>query len=370
MNYRYLLIAGVLLIASAVGAFAQAIQNVEVHGYMLNRFYAPESGSARVVTERVSLSAQGQLGADGKAYIELYFHPWMTDDVLPSSANPRYTLEQYRTYLESAYVDLPLGAGRVRFGKGRQLNFGITPSYPNRKTTQYGIVSETFTMPRIVGLQYAQKFGNFDWGATLYQDYRMGNAKIGYFPNAPSNVFVPHFVNKDDNANLSSNLAGSIKLGLSSPCFSWHVSAAKGKLEAEDIAFIAAQYPSGTSDNSDDHTMYGFDMMWSPSPFVLKGEWYSGDFSFLNITGYSFLVGYEPKDKTRFYVRYETLNNDQPAVGNPYTWDTQQLTFGIVQPIRKGVWVELNYEQNMEDPPVGTPGINNNLLFLEVFTGF
>ena len=350
-----ILILMLIFVASVVSA--QTIQNVEVHGYMQNRFYTPESGSARIVTERVSLSAIGQMGTDGTAYIEMYLHPWM-----PTVA------EQYRTYLESAYVDLPLAGGRIRVGKGRQLNFGVTPSYPNRKTSQYSIVSETFTQDRIVGAQFSRKQGSFDMGATLYSDYRIGTRSIGTFPNAsPANV-VPHFVNKDDPANPSGQLAGSLKLGMSTPTFSWHVSGAVGQFLQADADTIAAAY--GTTTTNRDHNMYGVDATYKQGKMIGKVEWYNGDFSFMNIKGFSILAGYEPKDKMRVYARYETLDNDQPATANPRTWDTKQFTVGIVKPIRKGVWAELNYERNMESPPAGVQNIKNDLLFLELFTGF
>jgi hypothetical protein len=65
------------------------------------------------------------------------------------------------------------------------------------------------------------------------------------------------------------------------------------------------------------------------------------------------------------------LNNDRaPLASSQATWDTQQLTIGFWQPIRKGVWFEINYEDNFEDPPAGTPSKDNNLLFAEIFTGF
>ncbi len=96
------------------------------------------------------------------------------------------------------------------------------------------------------------------------------------------------------------------------------------------------------------------------------------------------LVGYQPKDSRRVYLRYAALNNNRTPIDNPplvppyvnsagqrtfierRTWDTQQLTLGIVQPIRKGVWAEFQYEKNMERPG----SADNDLLFVEFFTGF
>lgn len=354
------ILVAVLMSLIGIAAVAQGVKNVELHGYMLNRFYMGPDNPTKFVTERVSLSATGQIGETMTGYVEVYFHPWITDDVLGGGT---FTAEQYRTYLESAYVDMPLGGGRVRLGKGRQLNFGMTPTYPNRKTTQYGIVSETFTQDRIVGAQYSYKKGAFDLGTSVYTDYRLGTRDIGGYAGATN--IVKHWVNKDDPANSSNDLAVSAKAGITLGSFRAHISGATGKLLQADADKIGAAYGVATTDRA--HNMYGADAAWGTGPFIIQGQWYQGAFSFLKTTGYSATIGYEPKNNRRVYLRYDALSNDQaPVLAQPTTWDTQQLTFGLVQPIAKGVWAELNYEKNMES----TGSIDNDLLFVEFFTGF
>ncbi len=373
-----LFVAALLMSLAAMPAISQALQNVELHGYMQNRFYANPDYSARFVTERVSLSAIGNFG-DATGYIETYIHPWLTDRTdLPSPVQPGKTVsaDQFRIYLESAYVDLPFAAGRLRLGKGRQLNFGLTPSYPNRKTTQYGILAETFTQDRITGAQYSFKCKAFDFGASLFSDLQVETRSIGDFWGAnagPGDIgVVKHFVDKDDPANPSGALAVSARLGITKPNFQIHVSGMTGGLSQADADFISSQYGYSAGDITDKtHNKAGIDAIYTCGPWVLQGEAYQGNFSLLKISGYQVLFGYQPKDKARFYVRWSALNNDlAPLSSNQPTWDTQQLTLGFVQPIRKGVWVEINYENNMEDPASGTPDRDNNLLFAELFTGF
>jgi len=363
----------------------QTVPCVELHGYMQNRFYANEGYSARFVTERVSLSAVGQLANDTTGYIEMYLHPWITDRAFTNAFGNTVTGEQSRTYLESAYVDMPFAKGRLRFGKGRQLNFGMTPSYPNRKTSQYGILSETFTQDRIIGAQFDRKFGTFDVGASLYTDMQVETRKIGEFagstnttipptPGAPTPAnalvtTVQHLCDREDAANTSGRIAGSLRLGVTKPNYQYHFSGAVGQLQQADANFIAQQYNLAPTTNKS-HSKYGFDGSVSSGPWVLQTEAYQGKFSFLTVTGYSVLAGYQPKDKTRAYIRWAAINNDRTPTNFQTTWNVQQLTVGVVQPISKGVWIEVNYEDNLESPPPGQSSKKNDMLFLEVFTGF
>lgn len=364
---RYLIgaILALLLMSMAIGVSAQGVQNVELHGYVQNRFYAPQSGSARMTVDRVSLSAKGTINDNITGYVEVYFHPWITNDVLPDNT----TADQFRTYLESAYVDMPLGAGRVRIGKGRQLNFGITPSYPNRKTSQYGIVPETFTQDRIVGVQYTLKSGIYDGGVSLYTDQSLGTRNIGEFPSAEAADMVKHFTDKDIPSDISGEMAGSIRLGISKPCFQAHISGALGRLNEKDTASVYTAYTRAVGDD-DSHNKYGLDASYSYGHFVAQGEYYTGNFSFLKITGYNLVAGYTNKKLQRMYVRYNALNNNQSPMADQRTWDDQQWIFSFVQPIAKGVWAQLEYEKNSSNPGTGVTVPGDDLLFLEFFTGF
>lgn len=349
-------------------------QDVELHGFMQNRFYANPNSSARFVSERVSLSAIGQFSNDTTGYVEVYYHPWLTDRVLGPSDGSQFTAEQSRIYLESAYVDLPVAQGRLRIGKGRQLNFGLVPTYPNRKTSQYGIVSETFTQDRIIGAQYDFKLGEMDLGMSLYTDHRVQSRKVGDFAGAPVGGLLPptktvaHIVDKDDSANNTGHLATSLRFGITKPDYQVHLSGATGKMVSEDRDVLSNAF--GIASTSKKHNKYGIDASYKSGPFCMQGEYYQGNFSFLRITGYQFLVGYEPKGKTRAYVRWSAVENNKPIIStNQLTWPTRQLTFGVVQPIRKGIWVEANYEKNMESTG-GASKSDNDMFFIELFTGF
>ena len=364
----------VFLLLSCIAsiAYAQATPSVAVHGYMQNRMYVNPNGIARFAVERVSLSAVATLPEDRTGYLEVYFQPWAPDAVgaSPTTGANVALGEQGRTYLESAYLDSPFANGRIRIGKGRGLNFGLTPAIPNRKTSQYNILAETFTQDRIQGFQYSWKNGTADFGASLYTDLRLENRQIGATPGLNGNNIVKHVAERDDTPNLSGRTAVCARYGWSGPCFKLHLSGMEGQFIQADATTIATAY--GTTTTNTTHKKYGVDAQFAKGTLVGSGEYYVGKFSFETVSGYSVMVGYEPVDKNarRLYARYSAINNDQTPTATQITWPVQQLLIGINQPIGKGVWAELNYEKNTETPGGGAADVDNDLLFLEFFTGF
>ena len=352
-----------MLSVGVVSALAQAVQNVELHGYVQSRLTMPSGGRTVFNVERVSLSALGKYGEDGTCFVELWMHPGVTNEVSPDGISPGYpsgsslgtSAEDSRTYIESAYMDLPFANGRIRVGKGRQQNFGMVPTYPNRKTSQYGITSEAFTQDRIMGFQYYAKNGTFDYGASLYTDLVAGKRGVGGFAGAVgATQTVAHLVDKDIPGDISGRLAVSGRLGWTNPRWQVHFSAATGGLNKNQLGALG-----GTNT---DHDKYGVDAVYTTGPWVFQGEAYKGTWGGLDIDSYQLGASYQPKDKTRFCVKWAALNNSTTAVYR----DLEQFTFGVVQPIRSKVWVELNYEKNSESGA----SIDNDLLILELFSGF
>ncbi len=74
--------------------------------------------------------------------------------------------------------------------------------------------------------------------------------------------------------------------------------------------------------------------------------------------------------KPKAYVRYAQVNMGGAPTSSEYTWDKKQISVSFVKPIRPTVWLQLEYEHNMESPPGGTPSKPNDIGFLELFTGF
>lgn len=349
----------------AVVTCAQAAPT-EIHGWMLNRFYA-EPGNAHFEMERISISGSQQLEPDINAYVEWYYHNWVNRK--PSLGSP--------WFLDSAFVNYKDPSGNnLRFGKGRNNAFGIVPAYPNRRHSEYGLVSETFTQERIVGLQY---FGTFadkktGFGIAAYNELTPGTRFSGtdqaFFRDDP---VVPHLADKGEGKNLafSGRLTYPVvkggRLG---------ASFATGKLRASDIAFLAGKDLVAAGTTVDKNNRWGVDFDYKhPKGFVGQAEYYAASESTLDFTGWDALVGYEPKDPMgiKLYARYGQLDLDPPAVtANTFTWDQQQLILSAVKPLRpnKPIWLQVEWLRNMEDPPAGVSNVDNDVFFLEVFTGF
>lgn len=385
----------VLCCLCAYAMAADAPTPVEFHGYMQNRGYLGAGANPEFKEERISISAAAAMPNDSKAYVEVYYQPWATSSGL---------------YLESAYYDTKLGEGRLRVGKGRRMTFGITPSYPNRKTSNYGIIGEAFTQDRVSGVQYMLNKSNMEIGAALTTAYRLGVRGVGDISgDDPRNVLysVQHLSFRDLPGTMSQKLELSGRVGGKwlNNTLKAGVSASFSTLDPRDMAFltstgtVAASSSTGVSLISTSNTLappypnapvgtviaalapgatnhrrnvYGFDAQYKlPSGWVAQGEYYNAKASSLGYNGWDILGGYEtPKNGWKYYIRYAQQNMDTDPTNNPLSWDTKQTTLSIVQPISKTVWMQYEYEINDEQPIAGIAKSKNNLFFAELFTAF
>lgn len=387
----------VLLIVSAGMVWAQAAAapappTITVHGYMQNRFYFGEGSNPEFRSERISISTLATFADASSAYVEVYYHPWVNTNGL---------------YLESAYYDKPIADGKLRIGKGRRQTFGITPAYPNRKTSNYGIVSEAFTQDRIQGLQYMATKGSLDFGLSLHTAYRLGTRAIGEIPgdsgrNATHQV--AHLALRDPHSGSGNQAFTSVSGQLSQKLqFSGRVggtwnglkaglSASFAGLDKRDMANLrgdAGSDPvlrpanpitgaaSGTTTplvaagvTDDNMSQIGVDFMkkWD-SGFMAQGEFYDASVSNLDYNAWNLLAGQEFKSGWKVFVRYAQQNMDTPLTNNPLSWDVRQTSISVVQPIAKSVWIQYEYEFNTERSDTGKD-VGNDLFFVELFSGF
>jgi len=374
------------LVVATLLASAPARADVSVHGFMLNRAYADPS-PVRFEAERVGLSVDSSLNEDICAHIEFYYHPWLPDNRVDSVTSTQtdyddnpitYTTSTTynRLWLEGAYADFTdADGGRLRVGKSRNFCFGVTPTYGNRKTTEYGLISETVTMERIVGVQYNRSDDGWDWGAALYNGLalsaRLSGGDANYFRFPDEAVAIPHFADKGENANLE----GSFRIGRTfEPGVNAGFSYRQGKITRDELSGTI-QGTFGLSDaSSRTKRRYGLDVTYkAPSGGMAQIEWYKGRTSDLDHKAWCVLVGHEPPDNPmdpRFYVRYGKLDLDVDPMGHPLTWDQKQLMVSVVKPLGKAVWVQFEYIKNSEDPPSGVSTVENDMLFAELFNAW
>ena len=357
---------------------ADTQQPIQFHGYMQNRFYGGPGSNPEYRVERISLSTLAPLPNDSSAYAEVYYQPYTTSSGV---------------YLESAYYETPMGDGKLRIGRGRRYAFGMTPTYPNRKTSNYGLVAESFTQDRIQGLQYFLTKKNLQVNASLHTGYRLDTKFIGDIPGDEVNRLgnmVPHLCFRDGSvsAGLSDKLAFSARVGgVWKNGLSAGVSASISSLDDRDLHNLNTSgtnltpnftgTSSGTSTpilrgaTSHKFNVEGVDFMYKhKSGICLQGEFYDATVSTLNYNAWDALAGWEAPSGWKYYVRYGQQNMNITPTDNPLTWDNTQTTLSVVQPIRKNLWMQYEYEINSQNPGAGIGKKSDNLFFAELFAGF
>lgn len=341
---------------------------IKFAGYVQNRLYSAAAANAEFRVERVSISALASLQNDSKGYVEVYYQPWAVQSGL---------------YLESAYFDGPAGDGRLRVGKGRRQTFGIVPSYNYRKTSNYGIVAESFTQDRIQGVQYMYRQCGVDLGIAAHTGYRLGTRNIGEIPgddvrNATNST--PHLCFRDIPGALSNKAQMSTRIGGIWPKgLKGGVSYSIGGLDNRDLTNLTTSSaanpltPGGTpalipGATSQTMQVWGLDFTHEPKTFLVQGEFYGAKVSSLSYNGWEALVGWDPPVGWRYYARYGQQNMHLTPTANPLSWDDRQLTLSAVQPLFKGTWLQYEAEFNYENSNAGK--VWNNLFFAEFFVSF
>lgn len=392
---------------SAAAYAADAPPAVEVHGWVQLREYinttvtldrdpttgviTDEEEESHLDWERISFSGLARLPEGKLAYGEVYIHPW-----LPNS-DPSFL------YLESLYLDVPAQpGGKFRIGKGRNCSFGITPSYGNRKTSNYSPLQEAFTMDRVLGVQYLNTHGNDSINLGIFNGQRPGTRYIGMAADSQldygganlGNTTVAHLSNRDTPADRPGTLQASARVGRQIKDLNVGLSGQIGQLDDTDAAFLASKFGDAYP-GLKTASQYGLDATYKKMPWIAQLEAYAGDTGGIERSGWSILVGIEPSAQCTspwrewsgackgLFVRYTDLNIDVSADDltaaqqlNPITWDTQQWAVSYVYPLRVSgykvspKWLQFEYERNTEDAPAGASEIPNNVFFIELFVAF
>ncbi|HID57421.1 TPA: hypothetical protein EYP37_12875 [Candidatus Poribacteria bacterium] len=369
----------------------------------LFRFYAPinEGDISQFRAERLITMATGELKDVANFNVSIYFHPWVP--VMPG-----------QIYVESVYFTLkklpgigklPLN-GSILIGQGRNRNFGVMPSYSNRKTSEYTIVSDMFTHDRIQGVQLSFSKKPLFCGVSLHNGYKLGARKVGPVkfladrgldlvnrasdidsgkeisvragikcPEGPSDAAISFSYAKlyDDGKELNDPTKNDDITFLMDNVLGWRrVVEKEGKKvvevdkEMEKFNKIRLGFDSTVVFKERDLPVY---------PSMLRSETYYGMTGDLNHIGLCGMLGVKVKPlKLDLYAVVGRimldLEDNQRSAQNSFTWNITQIMISGLFAIQKGITLRVEYQKNIEDVPQGGEAPANDKLFLETLMAF
>jgi hypothetical protein len=230
--------------------------------------------------------------------------------------------------------------------------------------------------------------GALDLGVSGHTNYRLGTRAIGEVPgDGRHNALhsVPHLSLRDNPGALGDNLQFSGRLGGrwvdGANGLKLGVSGSIGNLDPADQANLATSAaanpltPGGTpalvaAATKKRMVQLGPDLTYRhPSGLVLQGELYFAEASNLTYAVGNALIGWELPSGWKAFARYGFQEMHTATTANPLSWDTGQLSLSVVQPLRKGLWLQYEYEKNLELVPSAMK-VKNDLFLVELFTGF
>lgn len=280
------------------------------------------------------------------------------------------------SFLEHAYVDfkdMPL-KGVMRVGATRNYCFGLVPAFPNRKTTNYGMVSDAFTHDRILGIQYLAKIKPFDVNIAIHNGYDLGARYVG---EGASKVAIT--ADRDKNfASIMRNDTDKSKEGSARIAFAPDkslnigISGSSSRLCLADVATLNAAIGKAYTNRT--KTRAGLDFMVTKmDPVIFQGEYYKGWTSELEHSAYQGLVGYMiKKDKKPWidvYARYGEIKPDIAAsasTSRQQTWTLSQTVLSCLYRFTPGAQLQLELENNDEKDRSTANKVYNNAAILEL----
>lgn len=346
----------------------------------LFRFYVPlrEEEISTFRMERLIVMTSGSYKDAADYTVAIYYHPW----VPVISGN---------LYLESAYFvlkklpgigELPCN-GRIWVGRGRRINFGVTPTYSNRKTSEYGIVSDMFTRDRIQGIQLSFSHKPLFWGVSVYNGYKLGVRRaepVSFLADRGLDL-----LNWGNDIDKSKEICGKVGLKLNRKLEAG-VSASFAKLfddgreltdpeKNDEVALVMGILglrrvnPEAKGVEVDGElernykARFGFDATLTPliesdiSPSLLRCELYYGMSGDLNHIGWQALAGVNVRPlRMDLYARVSQilldLEEDQRRPDDTMTWNLTQICFSSVFTIHKRLTLRVEFEKNLESPPL------------------
>jgi len=287
-----LLTVSMMILSISTTVYAQ----VQVHGFVLARTtFADTTYTSRI--ERYGLQFKETIDDEFDWLTEFYIHPHQPSD-------------KGLLYMESAYLNWHLKNKlpwdfNVRIGKGRSYCYGITPSYGNRRTTEYSLYSLAFTQMRITGFQTYSNFGdNIQLAVAIINPYKVNVPAPRTLPDFPVGSNLPVSVSDRDNDNSTfRRFALSGRLGYKNSM----------------LNIGANLYASDPKENVDGaKSRLGFDAEIALENGLIAQAQYTmartqiecdGTFEDLDHMGFEVMGGYE-REKLALYARFGMMTYD------------------------------------------------------------
>ena len=307
-------------------------------------------------------------------------------------------------YIERAQAELTLPTlgpltHSLRIGKWYRAAFGIPPAYPNRKISDYSLVSEAFTHDRVIGMDYMLSYNHMiNFAASLYNGLAIGARSFGPYDRVePKSVTI--IADREIASVTGGKLAAvtdndynkevSFKLGYQWPAGASYRKEYGGngkyfqvdafgtignRLTDADIGYLKKlNVPESLVPNRKKFRA-GADLRLVLGRFSSDAEFFKGWTGGLQTIGYHILGVYKIfPGRVDFLARYAELDNLVDFSNGKYDsqtfsalWNKRQVQLSLKTYLAKWAWIQTEYYFNLEGP--GTPKWNrvkNDVFFIE-----
>jgi hypothetical protein len=336
------------LLLLALSGSLTIMAQVQVHGFVQARFLMPTGIDNRDTTKVQDGRYTYRIDRLGVRFTETINEEidWITEVyVHPSEADARA-----RLYLETANVNWHLKNKlpwdfNVRFGKGRNYTYGITPDYSVRRASDYSLYSEAFTQLRVLGIQTFSNFGKAQLAVGIINQYSNVSRDLPDMPVGGS-VKIP-ICDRDTDQGTNKRIGLSGRLGYKND-----------KINVGLDTYLS----DFKGDKNNEQYRYGADGQVKLGNLIGQVQGTIATTRGIDHMGAEVLVGWEDWTKTNlgFYARYGMLTYD--VENDPKYYDVDQIQLSAMYKLNPRVHLRLEGLINGED---GIDEVDNDLLFFE-----
>ena len=284
------------------------------------------------------------------------------------------------TFIESAYAEFrnefcifdgfggPVKS-MLQVGKFRNFAYGITPTGPDRVTSDYGLFHESNSQSRITGIQHLMNWNKLKANFAVFNGWSLSSGARYAARPAGIRYLRQNQMNLDDNSNkaMSVRFAYVPIEGLEAGVTGYHQ-----RLSNNDMAVFnqIMGRNAGTKGNffgnpTDNNREWrtGLDLEYKRDPFFFQSQYFWGQVADVKANWWYILGGYKLKQfNTEFYMRYAKANYDQtryPDINASGAWDRSELTPLIIYSFHPRVKLFLEYYFTWVNDPKGYTGNTN-----------